>query len=67
MMNETDTAVGTTGELRKSITNFYTKSASMCIQYMYNVMSAAKAQHSSNFKPVFMVPYYDVFGLGIYL
>ena len=39
------------GDLRHSITKFYT-------------LFASKAQHSSVFKPVFMVPYYDVFGLG---
>lgn len=38
-------------DLRLSLTNFYKKFAS-------------EAQHSSEFKPVYIVPYYDVFGLG---
>ena len=43
--------IGKQGDLRHSITNFYAKFAS-------------QAQHSAEFKPVFIVPYYDVFGLG---
>jgi hypothetical protein len=42
--------IDTTGDLRHSITNFYAQFAPV-------------AKQSSEFKPVFMVPYYDVFGL----